>query len=114
MQSTCMFSFVTLEQPQITQKPDDQTLREDKKAVLNCTVKSVPPAKISWRKDGKEVQEDSEHIFEEVDGGLGKRLVIPKVKPSDNGTYKCLADHPGGWADEAQATLIVQGKWSLF
>lgn len=105
--------IVVSEQPQITQKPDDQRLKEDKKAVLNCTVKSVPAAKISWRKDGKEVQEDSEHIFEEVDGGLGKRLVIPKVKPSDNGTYECLADHPGGWADQAQAILVVKGKVKL-
>ena len=100
-----------LELPQITKKPVGQKLKEDEKAVLNCTATSTPPAKIIWMKDNDTLKADSNHVFVETDGGKGKSLVIAKAKPTDTGTYKCLADNPGGWGDTAEAKLEVMGEF---
>jgi len=91
--------------PTITIKPDDQTVIENEKVYLDCSAKSTPPAKISWMKDDNPVKLDSDHVL--YSNGT---LFISQAKPSDSGTYKCLADHPGGWTDSATATLKVKGE----
>ena len=96
--------FLT-EIPKINVKPDDQTVKEDEAVFLDCSAESTPPAKISWMKDGNPVAEDSMHVLHP-----NGTLVIAKAKTSDSGIYKCLADHPGGWGDSAEAKLEVMGE----
>ena len=97
-----------LVRPVITEKPKDQTLKEDEKAVLNCKATSEPPSKITWLKDGDRIREDARVVV--LSNGS---LVINKVLPKDTGVYKCSADHDGGWSDSAEARLIVWGKYMI-
>lgn len=92
------------EQPQITVKPQSQTLKEDDKATLNCKATSKPPSKISWLKDGDPIKQDGR-----VSVLANGSIVINKLVPRDSGKYRCSADHDGGWSDSAEANLTVMG-----
>lgn len=87
--------------------PQDQDLKEDEKAILNCKATSKPPSKISWLKGGDPIRED-DRVFVLSNGSL----VITKLIPKDSGVYKCLADHDGGWSDSEEATLTVMGEYN--
>lgn len=92
------------EQPQITVKPQSQTLKEDDKAILNCKATSKPPSKISWLKGGDPIKQDGR-----VSVLANGSIVINKLVPQDSGKYRCSADHDGGWSDSAEANLTVMG-----
>ncbi|KAL9952198.1 hypothetical protein ACROYT_G039413 [Oculina patagonica] len=100
--------IIVSEQPVITVKPQDQELKEDEKAMLNCKADSKPPSKISWLKDDSPVKEDA-RVFVLSNGSL----VITKLRPKDSGVYRCSADHDGGWSDSAEAKLTVMAKVKL-
>ena len=93
-----------LERPKITVRPQDQDLKEGEKAVMNCKATSIPPAKVSWLKDGNPVEEDNDHVI--TSNGS---LVITNLVTKDSGVYQCNRDHDGGWSDFAEATLTVMG-----
>ena len=98
-----------LVQPKITTAPDNQTVKENEPVYLHCVATSTPPAKISWTKGGNPVRNGVSGYVIFPNG----TLFIAKAKPSDSGTYKCSADHPGSWTDDAKATLVVMGEFII-
>ncbi|KAJ7352983.1 Hemicentin-1 [Desmophyllum pertusum] len=75
---------------------------------MNCKATSIPPAKVSWLKDGNPVEEDNDHVI-----ASNGSLVITNLVTKDSGVYQCNRDHDGGWSDFAEATLTVMGKVKL-
>lgn len=81
--------------------------------IFGCEVFAYPMASIEWRKDGLDIQlpGDDPHISVQFRGGPQKFevtgwLQIQALRPSDEGTYRCLARNALGQA-EASATLTV-------
>ncbi|KAL9952191.1 hypothetical protein ACROYT_G039406 [Oculina patagonica] len=103
---TSNVEIIVSERPVITVKPQDQELKKDERAMLNCKADSIPPSKISWNKDywWEPIKGDA-RVFVLSNGSL----VITKLKPEDSGVYRCSADHDGGWPwfDRAEAKLTV-------
>ncbi|KAL9952195.1 hypothetical protein ACROYT_G039410 [Oculina patagonica] len=107
---TINVEIIVSEQPEIIVKPQDQELKVDESAMLNCKATSRPPSKISWSKDywWNAIKGDA-RIFVLSNGSL----VITKLRPKDSGFYRCSADHDGGWSDSAEAKLTVMAKVKL-
>lgn len=101
--------FSVLELPQITTKPKSQTIKEGEKVNLACTATSIPPALISWTKDGNSlvIAENSNVVLQN-----NGTLMIMGAKTTDSGDYRCSVDHPGGWTDSATAKVVVMGKYT--
>lgn len=97
---------IVSEVPQITTKPENQSVEEGKTVTLACTATAVPPASISWTKDGNRLV-----IAENSNFNLQKNgtLTITQAKITDSGSYRCSVDHPGGWTDSATAKVVVMG-----
>ena len=70
-----------LEQPKITSKPKNISIKEDEKAILDCNAKTRPTPNISWYKDDKSLKVDKKRIIKYLNG----TLVINKVIPEDSG-----------------------------
>lgn len=102
-------TFSVIEVPQITTKPKNQSVEEGKTVILACAATAVPPASISWTKDGNRLV-----IAENSNFNLHKNgtLTITQAKITDSGSYRCSVDHPGGWTDSATAKVVVMGKYT--
>ncbi|TSL47575.1 Hemicentin-1 [Bagarius yarrelli] len=61
---------------------------------LSCEATGIPPPTLSWLKDRKPIQGNSNAIF--MPGG--RTLQILKAKMSDGGKYSCVAINPAGEA----------------
>lgn len=84
-----------------------------KDVIFGCEVFAYPMASIEWRKDGLDIQlpGDDPHISVQFRGGpqrfeVTSWLQIQAVRPSDEGTYRCLARNALGQV-EAPASLTV-------
>ena len=95
--------------PTITIAPDNQTVKEDEPVYLHCKAVSTPAAKISWTKDNDPVRDDVTGYTLFPNG----TFFIAKAKPSDSGTYKCLARNPVSWTADADAKLVVMCEFII-
>lgn len=100
-------------EPQILSHPYDVWNVTGQDVIFGCEVFAYPMASIEWRKDGLDIQlpGDDPHISVQFRGGpqrfeVTAWLQIQAVRPSDEGTYRCLARNALGQA-EASASLIV-------
>uniref|UniRef100_A0A8C2UP84 Ig-like domain-containing protein n=2 Tax=Chinchilla lanigera TaxID=34839 RepID=A0A8C2UP84_CHILA len=100
-------------EPQILSQPHDVWNVTGQDVIFGCEVFAYPMASIEWRKDGLDIQlpGDDPHISVQFRGGpqrfeVTSWLQIQAVRPSDEGTYRCLARNALGQA-EAPATLTV-------
>uniref|UniRef100_A0A4W5NPQ9 Ig-like domain-containing protein n=1 Tax=Hucho hucho TaxID=62062 RepID=A0A4W5NPQ9_9TELE len=75
---------------------------------LECTAEGVPPPTLSWLKDGRPLQGDSEIVQED-----GHFLRITKVQVEDAGLYTCLATSPAG-EDGKNHWVRVQGDTCVY
>lgn len=65
--------------------PDNSSAVEGGAALLRCRLESVPPAEISWLRDGLPVPvNDSDRFWAEVPGLLGLR----QLTADDAGVYR--------------------------
>ncbi|KAM6182682.1 kazal-type serine protease inhibitor domain-containing protein 1 [Erethizon dorsatum] len=100
-------------EPQILSQPRDIWNVTGQDVIFGCEVFAYPMASIEWRKDGLDVRMpgDDPHISVQFRGGpqrfeVTSWLQIQAVRPSDEGTYRCLARNALGQV-EASATLTV-------
>uniref|UniRef100_A0A8D2ATL2 Kazal type serine peptidase inhibitor domain 1 n=1 Tax=Sciurus vulgaris TaxID=55149 RepID=A0A8D2ATL2_SCIVU len=100
-------------EPQIVSQPYDIWNVTGQDVIFGCEVFAYPMASIEWRKDGLDIQlpGDDPHISVQFRGGpqrfeVTSWLQIQAVRPSDEGTYRCLARNALGEV-EAPATLTV-------
>lgn len=100
-------------EPQIVLHPYDIWNVTGQDVIFGCEVFAYPMASIEWRKDGLDIQlpGDDPHISVQFRGGPQRFevtgwLQIQAVRPSDEGTYRCLAHNALGQV-EASASLTV-------
>ncbi|XP_037352298.1 kazal-type serine protease inhibitor domain-containing protein 1 [Talpa occidentalis] len=100
-------------EPQIVSHPYDIWNVTGQDVIFGCEVFAYPMASIEWRKDGLDIQlpGDDPHISVQFRGGPQRFevtgwLQIQAVRPSDEGTYRCLARNALGQV-EAPASLTV-------
>nr|XP_023496516.1 LOW QUALITY PROTEIN: kazal-type serine protease inhibitor domain-containing protein 1 [Equus caballus] len=100
-------------EPQIVLHPYDIWNVTGQDVIFGCEVFAYPMASIEWRKDGLDIQlpGDDPHISVQFRGGPQRFevtgwLQIQSVRPSDEGTYRCLARNALGQV-EAPASLTV-------
>ena len=92
--------------PRLLQGPADVQVAAGAFVVeFSCRVHAVPPARVTWVKNSSPVVEDAKFTVE-LDG----RLIIRDVRPSDAGTYECVARNAAGTM-RAFASLTVTSKW---
>ncbi|GAB1302473.1 Kazal-type serine protease inhibitor domain-containing protein 1 [Apodemus speciosus] len=100
-------------EPQILSQPHNIWNVTGQDVIFGCEVFAYPMASIEWRKDGLDIQlpGDDPHISVQFRGGPQKFevtgwLQIQTLRPSDEGTYRCLARNALGQV-EASANLTV-------
>ncbi|XP_036835616.1 hemicentin-1 [Oncorhynchus mykiss] len=90
--STKSFNLTVLEPPKISiSSPEELMVAVNTALELECTAEGVPSPTLSWLKDGRPLQGDSEIVEED-----GHFLRITKVQVEDAGLYTCLASSPAG------------------
>ncbi|CAB1319698.1 unnamed protein product, partial [Coregonus sp. 'balchen'] len=90
--STKSFNLTVLEPPKIyISSPEELMVAVNTALELECTAEGVPTPTLSWLKDGRPLQGDSEIVQED-----GHFLRITKVKVEDAGLYTCLASSAAG------------------
>lgn len=62
---------------------------------LYCKSMAIPKATVQWFKDDNLIFNDSNIILEEEDS----KLLIPFIKPDDEGTYRCVISNRLGEAE---------------
>lgn len=80
---------------------------------LECLVKAIPEAKVSWWFQGRIVQNDSlispgfRILYYLEEGTINKKseLYILNIDNDDNGTYSCVAENPAG---KSQANYTIR------
>uniref|UniRef100_A0A0N4ZRH6 Hemicentin-1 n=1 Tax=Parastrongyloides trichosuri TaxID=131310 RepID=A0A0N4ZRH6_PARTI len=84
-----------LEAPVLAQIPPRENLFQGKDVKLQCIVlRGIPKPKLTWKKDGFEVEESESVIIE----GDGSHLTIIGGFQDDEGHYECVASNPSGSA----------------
>uniref|UniRef100_A0A0N5BTT3 Hemicentin-1 n=1 Tax=Strongyloides papillosus TaxID=174720 RepID=A0A0N5BTT3_STREA len=82
-----------LEAPVLAQVPPRENLFQGKDVRLQCIVlRGIPRPKLTWLKDGIEVEESESVILE----GNGAHLTIKGGFQDDEGVYECIATNPSG------------------
>ncbi|XP_038853583.1 hemicentin-1-like [Salvelinus namaycush] len=90
--STKSFNLTVLEPPKISiSSPEELMVAVNTALELECIAEGVPSPTLSWLKDGRPLQGDSEIVEED-----GHFLRITKVQVEDAGLYTCLASSPAG------------------
>ncbi|XP_019908484.3 hemicentin-1 isoform X2 [Esox lucius] len=91
--STKSFNLTVLEPPKISMSssPEELMVAVNTALELECVAEGVPPPILSWLKDGRPLQEDSQLVQED-----GHVLRIANVQVEDSGLYTCLASSPAG------------------
>ena len=76
--------------PKVTKKQTSYIkVFEHKPLTLNCDINGFPRPKITWLKDGHEIDKNRHHDYEfENDGSV---LSIESVEQKDRGVYVCKA-----------------------
>lgn len=84
-------------------EPQSTTTWEGSVARFSCQIhKAVPPAKITWEKDGSSLT-SSDRIFI-LDQGI---LQIKNIKKADEGKYRCIAKNVAKTRQSQIASLII-------
>ncbi|XP_020621161.1 protein sidekick-1-like [Orbicella faveolata] len=102
---TTVVCFFT-DPPDITVDPQNTAVTEGDNVTLSCNVDGNPAPSISWTTDGFQVNTTiNSRISFSADK---KQLTITKVKRTDNGNYRCVANNSLGNATSDAATVDVQ------
>ncbi|XP_062509110.1 receptor-type tyrosine-protein phosphatase S-like [Corticium candelabrum] len=91
--------------PLLTSTPMMAYLKKNESHSLNCSAKSYPPAKYTWKK----VDEDQTSVII-VQDQLDGNLVLHIVDYEDSGNYTCIAHNSVGSGTSSVAQVIVQGS----
>nr|XP_042899314.1 hemicentin-1 isoform X1 [Parasteatoda tepidariorum] len=73
---------------------ETQEVLPNRPTVLECPIDSIPPASITWLKDGKKIQSSENMLIKVLDGG--KILQFIKTSSADDGHYTCIAENDVG------------------
>ncbi|KFM77263.1 Protogenin, partial [Stegodyphus mimosarum] len=91
-------------------QPQPQTTHEGGQARFSCQINAVPPAVISWYRDGIELpQNDSRYTL--LPSGT---LQITGVAMSDSGNYRCRCMNIARIRDSSEAALTVLPRVQQF
>ncbi|KAF6202601.1 hypothetical protein GE061_002999 [Apolygus lucorum] len=103
-----MSSFVAVLRDEFRSVPVNTRVASGETALLECgPPKGTPEPTLIWRKDGNNIDFEQSERLRIVDGG---NLMIREVKPSDEGSYQCVAQNLVGQRETPPATLTVHVK----
>ncbi|XP_071495752.1 uncharacterized protein [Diadema antillarum] len=92
------------EQPVIIIRLNDLEMQPGDRAQFKVKIQGNPQPQVQWFKDSVEIHSDTR--IEITQTGEHHMLAIPKVEPSDSGTYSVVATNPRG-RDVSAATLVI-------
>ena len=99
----------SIEEPKITTKPVNTTVKEGDTATFTCESKGYPKPEITWMVGNMSVETGNKRF--KVIENIG--LQVDSVEAEDEGKVKCMAKNVFG-TDKAEATLTVQGKYDSY
>ena len=104
--SICYFPLFAVLKEDFKVQPRDQKRGVGETVVLDCRPpKGLPEPRVSWRKDGETVEENSRIQMAAVGN-----LVINNAQKSDSGVYACLAKNVAGEKTSRPANVVIMGK----
>ncbi|RUS71142.1 hypothetical protein EGW08_021095 [Elysia chlorotica] len=77
-------------------------------ATLPCNPEGAPASKITWFRNGVEINVADGGTYSMVPGG---RLQLTSIQPSDAGRYTCRAENSLGVAESSTELSIVEGTY---
>ena len=84
-------------------EPQSTTTWEGSVARFSCQIhKAVPPATITWEKDGSSLSPNDRIVI--LDQGV---LQVKNVKKADEGKYRCIAKNVAKTRQSLVASLII-------
>ncbi|XP_054425133.1 advanced glycosylation end product-specific receptor [Pteronotus mesoamericanus] len=86
---------VPLEEVQLVVEPEGGAVALGGTVTLTCEFPTEPPPQIHWIKDGTPLPHPPSPV-----------LLLPEVRPQDQGTYSCVATHPSRRPQESRAVSI--------
>ena len=92
--------------PIISSAPKDAVGELRMTATFTCSVDAIPPAVVTWKKDGAALSNSSRVVV------TSSSCVIKNVKQSDIGFYRCIAMNEFGIVS-ARASLVIIGITEL-
>ncbi|XP_033622270.1 advanced glycosylation end product-specific receptor [Fukomys damarensis] len=90
---------VPLENVRLVVEPEGGTVAPGGSVTLTCEAPAQPPPEIHWVKDGVALSLPASPV-----------LLLPKVRPQDQGTYSCVATYPSRELQESPAVSISIGE----
>ncbi|XP_069686561.1 titin homolog isoform X2 [Periplaneta americana] len=95
--------------PTFTRSIKDTYRFADDELVLECRVRSHPPPKITWLKDGVPVEGSSRHQQTELAEGLCRLTISSPDAQVDSGQYTCRAEN-NVWSEQISTTVQFAGR----
>lgn len=101
------FLLFCLDSPKIKKFHFDENIKEGDVTSVTCfAVSQRKPLKFEWKKNGKDIADNSIRMKEDNEFAL---LIFDSVKVNDSGNYTCLVSNTEG-SDSYSAYLGVKGE----
>ncbi|XP_034032090.1 protogenin B-like [Thalassophryne amazonica] len=97
-------NLTVLVPPTIVERPESQTRPRAGTARFICQAEGVPPPRISWLKNGKEV-----HLNGRIKM-YNSKLVITQIIPEDDAFYQCMAENEQGSVLSLAHLIVVMSE----
>uniref|UniRef100_A0A0N5CB57 Muscle M-line assembly protein unc-89 n=1 Tax=Strongyloides papillosus TaxID=174720 RepID=A0A0N5CB57_STREA len=107
-ESKCLITEkITNEPPQFGKKLQNIKVKEKETVEMSVSVKGKPEPNVTFKKDGKDIEIDNEHVFVRKESENTYSLVINEARMEDIGTYSCIATNIAG-ESETSCSFAVE------
>ena len=106
-------SITPMQKPQFSKHLQNQTVRQNQPALMQCVVRTSPDTTVQWFNNGSLIEPSPDYNinFDRVTGLCSLR--IADAFPQDSGQYTCVATNPVG-SEASTAWLVVKRKPSKY
>uniref|UniRef100_A0AAY4ER63 Protogenin n=1 Tax=Denticeps clupeoides TaxID=299321 RepID=A0AAY4ER63_9TELE len=97
-------NLTVLVPPSMVEKPESQTRPRAGTARFTCQAEGVPVPRITWLKNGEEVQSNGRIKM------YNSKLVITQIMPEDDAIYQCMAENSQGSVLSTARLIVVMSE----